>query len=258
MITYFNEASIHYTIKGEGNPLVLLHGFLLSPNIWTEIIPKLVVKNKLIIIDLPSHGKSDCVAEAHSMELMADVVHHILSENNIPSASFIGHSMGGYISLAFAEKYPDKINKLVLLNSSSEADSEERKINRDRAIKVIKNNSKVFIKMGIAALFTEERQGKFQHLIDNFSKEAFKFPVEGIIASIKGMKIRKDRTSVLKNFKGKKYMISGVEDPIIPISNSEKTASLTNTKLYKVQSGHMSINENIDEIIKIMYFVDYM
>ena len=258
MFTSFNKAQIHYTVSGKGPALVLLHGFLLSPSIWTEIIPKLSKKNQVFTIDLPGHGKSECVAEVHTMELVAEVVHSILEENNIEKANFIGHSMGGYISLAFTEKYPSKIETLVLLNSSSESDSEERKINRDRAIKVIKKNSEIFIKMGIAALFTEKRQGKFQHLIVKFSKEAFKFPVEGIIAAIEGMKIRKDRTSVLKNFKGEKYMISGIEDPIIPISTSEKIANDTKTKLYKVQSGHMSVNENIDEIIKMMYFIDYI
>jgi pimeloyl-ACP methyl ester carboxylesterase len=258
MVTYFNEAPIHYSIIGEGDPLVLLHGFLLSPSIWTEIIPKLAEKNQVIIIDLPGHGKSECIAEIHTMELMADVVNSILEKNNIKKANFIGHSMGGYISLAFTEKYPSKIETLVLLNSSTEADSEERKINRDRAIKVIQKNSEIFIKMGIAALFTEERQEKFQYLIDRFSKEAFQFPIKGIIAAIEGMKIRKDRTTILKNFTGNKYMISGIEDPIIPISSSEKIAIETKTKLYKVQSGHMSINENIDEIIKIMYFIDFL
>ncbi|MCF6307638.1 MAG: alpha/beta hydrolase [Flavobacteriaceae bacterium] len=258
MITKFNNSSIYYTITGNGPALVLLHGFLLSPTIWTDIIPKLATKNKLIIIDLPGHGKSKYIAEIHSMELMAEVVHSILEENNIEKANFIGHSMGGYISLAFAEKYPSKIETLVLLNSSSEADSEERKINRNRAIKVIENNSEVFIKMGIAALFKDEKQEEFQHLIEKFSSEAFQFPVKGIIASIKGMRDRKDRSSILKNFKGYKYMISGVEDPIIPISSSEKTALTTNTKLYKVQSGHMSINENINEIVKIMHFIEFL
>jgi pimeloyl-ACP methyl ester carboxylesterase len=218
----------------------------------------LLKKNQVIIIDLPSHGKSECIAEIQTMELMADVVNTILEENNIEKANFIGHSMGGYISLAFIEKYPSKIETLVLLNSSSEADSEERKINRNRAIEVIKTHKEAFINMGISALFKEEKQEEFQHLIEKFSTEAFQFPAEGIVASIKGMRDRKDRTSVLKNFKGEKYMISGIEDPIIPISNSEKIASITNTKLYKVQSGHMSVNENIDEIVKIMYFIDYL
>lgn len=258
MILNFNNSFIHYTISGKGPTLVLLHGFLLSPTIWTEIIPKLSEKNQVIAIDLPGHGKSECVAEIQTMELMAEVVNSILVENNIEKARFIGHSMGGYISLAFAELYPSKIESLVLLNSSPEADSEERKVNRNRAIKVIKTHKEAFINMGITALFKEEKQEEFQYLIEKFSTEAFQFPVEGIIASIKGMRDRKDRTSILKNYKGKKYMISGIEDPIIPISNSKKNASETNTKLFKVHSGHMSINENIDEIIKIMYLVEYL
>lgn len=258
MITNFNNTPIQYKIIGNGPALVLLHGFLLSPTIWTKIIPKLAKKNKVIILDLPGHGKSGTITEVHTMELMAEVVNHILKELSVEKANFIGHSMGGYISLAFAEIYPDKINTLVLLNSSSEADSKERKINRTRAIKVIKTHKEAFINMGIAALFKEEKQEEFQYLIEKFSTEAFQFPVEGIIAAIKGMRDRKDRTSVLKNFKGKKYMISGIEDPIIPIFNSEKVALETNTKLHKVNSGHMSINENIDEIINFLHFIEFL
>ncbi len=258
MIANFNNSSIHYTITGKGPSLVLLHGFLLSSSIWTDMIPKLATKNKLIIIDLPGHGKSETIAEIQTMELMAEVVHSILEENNIEKASFIGHSMGGYVCLAFTEKYPSKIETLVLLNSSSEADSKERKKNRNRAIQVIQTHKEVFIKMGITALFKDDKQEEFQHLIEKFSSEAFLFPVEGIVASIKGMRDRKDRSSILKHFKGNKYMISGIEDPIIPISSSEKIALTTNTKLYKVQSGHMSINENIDEIVKITRFIEFL
>lgn len=258
MITYFNHIPIHYTINGNGPCIVLLHGFLLSPSIWVDLAPKLSEKNQLIIIDLPGHGKSGCIAKIHTMELMAEVVNSILVENKILKASFIGHSMGGYISLAFAEMYPTKIKKLVLLNSSSEEDSQERKTNRDRAIKVLKQNEVVFIKMAIASLFPEEKRNQFQHYIDEFSNEALDFPVEGIIATIKGMKIRKDRTSVLKSFQGDKYMISGIEDPIIPISSSEKVANESQTKLLKVQSGHMSVNENTGEIVKIMHFIDFL
>lgn len=258
MIAYFNQTQIHYIINGNGPSIVLLHGFLLSPTIWIDLVPILSKKNQVIVIDLPGHGKSGCIAEIHTMEMMAEVVNFILEENEITKASFIGHSMGGYISLAFAEKYPSKIKKLVLLNSSSDEDSLERKINRDRAIKVIKHNKEVFIKMAIASLFPEEKQKLYQHYIDKFSKKALEFPVEGIIAAIIGMKIRKDRTSILKSFQGDKYMISGIEDPIISITSSENIANKSNTNLFKVDSGHMSINENIDEIVKIMHFIDFL
>ena len=204
MITYFNQAPIHYTDIGKGPCLILLHGFLLSSTIWVDLAPKLSKKNRVIIIDLPGHGKSGCVSETHTMEMMAEVVNFILEENKITKASFIGHSMGGYISLAFAEMYPSKINKLVLLNSSTEADSPERKTNRVRAINVVKNNKDIFIIMAIRALFPESKQNKYQKLIENFTDEAQVFTIEAIIAAIIGMKVRKDRTSILKSYDGDK------------------------------------------------------
>jgi pimeloyl-ACP methyl ester carboxylesterase len=258
MITHYNQIPIHYTIKGKGPCIVLLHGFLLSSSIWDELAPKLSKKNKVIIIDLPGHGKSGCLAETHTMELIAEVVNFILEENNIDQASFIGHSMGGYISLAFTEKYGSKVHTLVLLNSSTEEDSPEKKINRDSAIKIIKYNQEIFVKMAILALFPAEKQREFQHYIDKFTEEAIGFKVEGINAAIKGMKNRKDRTSVLTSFKGNKFIISGIKDPIIPFSNSKKTATKSHTKLLKVNSGHMSINENINEIVKIMHLIDFL
>lgn len=258
MIAYFNQTPIHYTKNGKGPCVVLLHGFLLSPIIWNELAPLLTKKHQVIVIDLPGHGKSGTIAETHTMELMAEVVNFILVENKINKVSFIGHSMGGYISLAFVEKFPTKVDSLVLLNSTSEEDSPDRKINRDRAVKIIKHNKEVFIKMAIRSLFPEIQQKKYQNFINDLSKNAISFSTEGIIASIKGMKVRKDRTSILKSFKGEKYMISGKEDPVIPFSSSKKVAKLSQTKLLKVSSGHMSINENIDEIVKIMHFIDYL
>ncbi len=258
MITHFNQTPIHYTIKGKGSCIVLLHGFLLGSYIWIDLVPILSEKNKVIIIDLPGHGKSGCIAETHTMELMAEVVNSILEKNNIEQASFIGHSMGGYISLAFAEKYKSKIKTLVLLNSTTKDDSPERKINRERAIKIIKHNKEAFINMAITSLFPEKNKKQFISEIELFTKEALHFPTKGIIAAIKGMKNRIDRTSVLKSFKGKKYLICGENDPIVPFSEVKKIAIKSNTTLKNVESGHMSVNENIDEIIKIMHFIDFL
>ena len=258
MITHFNQTPIHYTIKGKGPCIVLLHGFLLGPYIWNDLAPKLSKKNKVIIIDLPGHGKSGCIGEIHSMELMAEMVNSILEENNIEQASFIGHSMGGYIALAFTEKYESKVKTLVLLNSTTLPDSPERKKNRDRAIGVIHNNSQLFIKMAISSLFPENKQKRFAPEIDLLTKEALHFPIKGIIAAIIGMKNRIDRTSVLKNFKGDKYMICGENDPIVSFSEVKKIAIISNTTLKNVKSGHMSVNENIDEIINIMYFIEFL
>ena len=257
MIAYFNETPIYYSVKGKGSVLVLLHGFLLSTTYWNDFLPMLLKKHQVITIDLPGHGKSGCISETHSMELMADVVHFIIEELNIEKINIIGHSMGGYIALAFTEKYELKVGVLVLLNSTPFPDSSERKKKRDRAVKVVENNPELFIKMAIRALFPVNNQMKYFSEIETLTREACQFPIDGITAAIKGMKNRKDRTIVLKNFSGKKYLICGEIDPIISYKEVKKAALQSNSTLLNVKSGHMSLIENIDEIIKIMQFIDY-
>ncbi len=258
MITQFKNSSIHYSITGKGKCIVLLHGFLLNTGIWSDLIPLLSKKNKVLAIDLPGHGKSDCISEIHSMELLADLVNFILEENNLTTTSLIGHSMGGYIGLAFTEKYRSKVNTLVLLNSTTEKDSIERKSNRERALKIVSTNKNIFIKTTIRSLFPEKKLKVYKDFIEVLTEDALKLSKQAIIASIQGMKLRTDRTQILKLFDGKKYIISGIEDPIIPFSNAIKIAINSDTELIKVDSGHMSATENNHEIIEVMKRIGFI
>ena len=258
MIAYFNSSKIFYEVYGKGKPLVLLHGFLESSNMWETILPLLTQENKVICIDLPGHGKSDFIAETHTMELMAEVVYSILDSLEIKHARFLGHSMGGYVSLAFAELFPDEVDTLVLLNSTTESDSEERKKNRDRAIRLIKKDSRLFITMAINNLFYDKTKHLHAREIKQLKEEAFLFPVEGIIATIKGMRDRKGRTEILKNFKGTKFLIAGKEDTMIPKEVSKRISKNANTDVHFVNSGHMTVNENSREMIKILHFIDFL
>lgn len=127
------NTTVSFTDQGKGTAIVLLHGFLENQSMWTEFIPELTKKHRVITIDLLGHGQTESLGYVHSMEDNADMVHEVLSELRIRKAVLIGHSMGGYIALAFAELYPDTLKGLVLLNSTSRADSEERKTNRHRS-----------------------------------------------------------------------------------------------------------------------------
>ena len=123
---------------------MLLHGFLETSKIWEPFINQLSLRRQVICIDLPGHGKTGIFGDVHTMELMADVVNAVLTELNISRATILGHSMGGYVSLAFAEKYPEKISGIVLLNSTPEADSEEKRINRDKAARLVSKNKMAY------------------------------------------------------------------------------------------------------------------
>lgn len=258
MIAHYKNSSIFYEVYGKGEPLVLLHGFLESSTMWDKLLPLLSQKNKVICIDLPGHGLSEQVSDVHSMELMAEIVHFILEDLSIDRANFIGHSMGGYVTLAFAELFPKKINKLILLNSTTNEDSDERKKNRDVAIKVMGKNASLFITLAISNLFSEQSKEQFKNDIHNLKTEALSFPVEGIIACIKGMKERKNRALVLKKYNNPKFMISGIDDVLIPKSISETNAKETDSTLFFINGGHMSVNENMNDLIKKLHLIDIL
>ncbi len=256
MIQMYKNTPLFYRSAGIGNPLVLLHGFLESSSIWDPFIDELSEKRQVISIDLPGHGKSGNVGEIHSMELMADAVHEILVHLQINKATFLGHSMGGYVSLEFCRKFPIMTQGLVLLNSTPEADSEERKKNRDRSIKIIRKNKSSYISMAISNLLSKKNSKRYLEQIENLKNEAMTFSEDGIIASLEGMKIRTDNKEVLARFKGAKFLISGTQDPILEIIDIESIADRCNCNLFTLDGGHLSFIENKKELLSIMHFID--
>jgi pimeloyl-ACP methyl ester carboxylesterase len=256
MILNFKESNIFYTKKGKGNALVFLHGFLENSSMWDFLLPKLGKNNTIITIDLLGHGKSNCVGYIHTMELMAEQVKAVLEQEQIESAFLIGHSMGGYVALAFAERHPQNCNGIVLLNSTSKPDSEERKQNRNRAIELVKTHKEAFLSMAITNLFAEENREKFATAIQELKLAALEMPVQGIIAALEGMKIRKDRTAVLKKFSKPKFIIAGTKDPIMPFDEIKNLANSCNCSFHSLNGGHMSTIENRVEMLKLMYFIE--
>ena len=148
----YKNTKISFTDQGKGTTIVLLHGFLENQTMWKAFVPELAKKYRVITINLLGHGQTECLGYVHSMEDQADMVHSVLHELKIKKAILVGHSMGGYVALAFAELYPDNMKGLVLLNSTSRADSDERKVNRDRAIVAVKQNYAAFVRMSISNL----------------------------------------------------------------------------------------------------------
>ena len=151
-ITYKN-IKIHYSDQGKGSAIILLHGFLENSSMWNNLIPHLIKRNRVICIDLLGHGKTECLGYVHSMDLMAETVNAVLKQIRIQRVKLIGHSMGGYVALAFCDAFPEKVKALCLMNSTSRADSDEKKINRNRAIEAVKNNYKTFVRISISNLF---------------------------------------------------------------------------------------------------------
>lgn len=244
----YKNSKIAYLDVGKGTTIVLLHGFLENATMWNEIAKELSKKNRVICIDLLGHGKSDCIGYVHTMNDMAEAVKEILNFLRLRKFYIIGHSMGGYVSLAFAEKYLKNIKGLCLLNSSAQADSEERKELRTRVGEMAKKNYSNLVRMSISNLFLTETKAIFTSEIAQIKKEALQTPVQGYIAATKGMQLRENKEVVLQTIP-KRLIIAGENDPVTHFNSILKEAKRTKTSLIKLSGGHMSHIEDKDELI---------
>lgn len=245
----FLGKKINYYTSGSGEKtLVLLHGFLENSFMWEEYFERWKDDYSLIAIDAAGHGKTDVLGEIHSTSLMADAVDAVLKNEKITKAAFIGHSMGGYIALAFGERYSEKTAGVILLNSTAMADSEIKKADRDRAIKVMEKNASIFIHEAIPNLFADENREKFANDIQRIISEALQTSVEGACACLRGMKVREDKTYLLCEFKFPVHFIAGENDNVIPAESIKIQAGLNkNIQMILLKgSGHMSFLEQAE------------
>ena len=249
---FYKNTPISYTDEGKGTVVILLHGFLENKKMWDAFVPEFSKKYRVITIDLLGHGNTESLGYVHSMEENADVVHAVLSELRLRKAILVGHSMGGYVALAFAELYPEAVKGLVLLNSTSRADSDERKVNRDRAIKAVKQNYSNFIRLAIANLFSENNRERLAKEIEEVKIEALKTPLQGIVASLEGMKIRQDREVLLHFSPYPILMILGKKDPVLNYEESLEQIEGSKVELLSFPDGHMSTIENQEELKVIL------
>ena len=245
----YKETQIAYNEEGKGPAVVLLHGFLESQSFFQRLVLDLKSNFRCVSIDLLGHGGTGNLGYIHTMEDMADAVYAVLHELKLRKVVFIGHSMGGYVALAFADLYPDMVKGLCLLNSTSRADSKARKVSRDRAIRQIKTNHKTFIRLAIPQLFRAKNRVQFREEISQLKKEALACTVQGIIAALEGMKIREDREILLHFGPYPKLLITGKKDNILPFEQQVEQTQKNKVDLDILPDGHMSLIENYQETL---------
>jgi len=204
--------------KGE-NAIVLLHGYLETLSVWDEFADKLAEYGyRTICIDIPGHGLSGTNEEINSMGFIADVLNECLNKLKISNCFVTGHSMGAYVALAFAKKYPEKIKALCLFHSTPNPDSEEKKLNREREIELIKEGKiESIIRVSIPRMFANDNVKQFAEKIQEIEENATVAEHEGIIACLRGMKEREDMNLFLKDFEKPLLFIFGKKDNYTPI-----------------------------------------
>lgn len=231
---------LNFERKGNGKEtLVLLHGFMENISIWNDMEPHLSEQFSLLKIDLPGHGQSEILAEVQTMELMAEEVKKVLDDQNLEQIHLLGHSMGGYVSLGFAEKYPEYLKSLTLFFSSYLADDEEKKEQRIKSYRIIKDAFSHYVRAGVPNLFNPNERDVLEGKIETALEVALSTNNLGALASVKGMVDRTEKKSVLENLEAKILVLAGKHDNAVKTELMIKNLpDRTNIKSYILDCGH--------------------
>jgi len=247
----FQNKRIFCRIEGKGKPVVLLHGFAEDGNIWNRQIAVLKEKYLLIIPDLPGSGESEMLEGNAALEDYAEMIRAItdeviFKEKKENQFCLIGHSMGGYITLAFAEKYPELLNSFGLFHSSAFADTEEKiSVRRKGIVFLKKNGTEAFLKTSIPNLFSEETQKEKPEFIMQLFDMAKNISAEVLIQYYEAMILRPDRTDVLRTFEKPVLFIIGKYDAAVPLETSLQQCHLPAISSVNIlqHSAHMGMWE---------------
>lgn len=244
---------LHYEMMGKGSPVVLLHGYLENLKMWSSIAQKLSSHHQVILLDLPGHGKSENLSEIHSMEEMAIAVNETLSHLGVERPVFMGHSMGGYVILAYAELFPEDVKSFLLMNSTPAPDSVEKKEQRLKAVQTAEKNLDTLIKMSIPSLFAEKNWETLKSEIEFTKSLARETSIQGVTAALKGMRLRPDRGFLLREFDGKIGIIIGKYDKAInPLDVKKAIPEKEKISILELETGHMAHLEAPEETLNFI------
>lgn len=255
MLFEFKGKNIHYTDKGSGNVIVLLHGYLESAEVWNGFADELSGEFRVIAIDLPGHGMSDVYGEIHSMEFMAEAVRDLLISSGISKVFLTGHSLGGYVALAFLELYPELLSGYCLFHSQPLADTPEAIEKRLREISIVKAGKKeLMYPENVRRMFADSNLVRMDREHQRSKEIASALPGEGIIAVLNGMIARPSRLALMEEGRVPCLWLLGAMDNYINCSLIQQKVKLPdNARTVILEgSGHMGFVEEPRLSVKII------
>lgn len=244
--------SIAYEEQGQGQPVVLLHGFCGSSAYWERVMPLLARRYRVIAPDLRGHGSSDAPLGAYTIEQMADDVAGLLDSLGLEKYTVLGHSMGGYVTLSLAERYSERLDGFGLIHSTAYPDSEEAKEKRLRAVSIISSEGITSFVDGLIPGLFASNQAETHGGIERAKEIGYKTPPQGASGSALAMRKRIDRRDILTDTKLPLLLVAGEKDAVVPIERTFTTEGPHVTKAVIKGAGHMSMFEAPEQLSAVI------
>jgi 3-oxoadipate enol-lactonase len=252
-----NGIIMAYEDQGNGDPLVLLHGLCGSSKYWDNVIPLLSAHYRVIATDLRGHGQSGVSSEPYTMELMASDIVELMEKLDISKAILLGHSLGGYVTLALAEKYPDKLSGFALIHSSGFPDDDKGKANRTKAIEgILEHGIEPFIDGSNPRLFAPAHLESMKEIVEKIRQIGITTDPQGAVNVLAGMREREDRNRVIADAQVPVLLLAGAEDQIIPLDKAFAIQGPHISQVKIANTGHLSMQEQPAALVsEILSFV---
>jgi pimeloyl-ACP methyl ester carboxylesterase len=249
-------SSIYSEQFGEGAPVILIHGFCETSQIWKPLINKLAFSHQVTILDLPGFGKSPLPDNTFSIADIAELVHQWIVEKDLQNSIIIGHSLGGYVILALAEKYSASMKGIGLFHSTAFTDDEEKKHSRNKTIDFVKKRGvKIFADSFVSQLFYSKNRARLEKEIQEVTVIAAETDEETLVKYMEAMRDRPDRTNVLKTFDKPILFIAGDQDSSVPIEKSKDQFEFIKYPFITILNnvGHMGMYEATVESFEVIH-----
>src|SRR5215216_6983538 len=221
-LAHINDIQMAYTDTGIGRPVVLIHGYPFNRTLWNEQVSALSNSYRVIAPDLRGFGESDASEGPATMNQLAQDIALLLDHLGVARATIAGLSMGGYVALAFYERFPSRVRALVLADTRAQADTEEAKQTRaQQAEKALSEGIAGIAGAILTKLLTPETVSKRPEIVKFVRDMMLKTKPEGAAAALRGMAEREDQTELLPKISVPTLIVVGTEDAITPVADSE-------------------------------------
>lgn len=238
------HGQLNYIEAGSGTPLILVHGYCGDHRYWDQVKPLLSAHYRVITPDLRGHGASSAKVGIYSMEELAEDLHQLITELGLEQVFILGHSLGGYATLAFAERYSEKLAGFGLIHSTSYPDTDAAKNNRDKAAAALRDQGiKPFIDDLAPKLFAPPHREQMANQVQFVQEIGLGTSLEGAIGCALGMRDRPDRTYVLAESTLPILLLAGEQDEVVPPERRFPVDKDNVLQLTLSRAGHMGMLE---------------
>jgi pimeloyl-ACP methyl ester carboxylesterase len=246
-------SKIVYREEGQGFPVLLLHGFCGSSVYWDAVVPLLAPHARLIVPDLPGHGQSAAPTAPYPIEAFAESLVELLDRLHIERAVWLGHSMGGYITLAAAERHADRIAAFGLIHSTAYPDDEKGKENRLQSIRTVREEGIAALVDGlIPKLFAPQHLVPMADRVEHAKQIGYGTSAEGAVLALEAMRNRPDRNDVLRRARCPVLLVAGENDQLIPPARTFSASGDSIVQAQIEQAGHLSMMEAPERLANVL------